>query len=87
MSTTRLLKIPSSDVSQFVIPCTEKDCSGETLVDLTKLTTPKEQNRPVDISCSVCRSIIQPPVTQLLRVFQDNLKQPLFYFLVPDTRE
>jgi hypothetical protein len=29
MPISRFLKIASSDVSQFIVPCTAKDCLGE----------------------------------------------------------
>lgn len=86
MPISRLLKIASSDVSQFVVPCTEKDCSGETLIDLAKWPAPRENKYALDIHCSRCGKLIQPPATELLKILQEDLKKepPLFYLLIPD---
>lgn len=87
---SRFIKISSSEVSQFVVSCTMENCSGETLIDLSTWPVPKNEE-PLTIQCSLCRGVIQPPATYVLRTLQDSLKEkptkPLFYFLVPDTRE
>jgi hypothetical protein len=85
---SRFLKVSSSEISQFVIPCTEKKCSGETLIDLTVWRPVPKNDEPLSVQCSLCNKVIQPPATYLLRVLLDNLNnepsKPLFYFLVPE---
>jgi hypothetical protein len=84
----RFLKVEFSEISQFVIPCTQEDCSGEALIDLLTWPAPENPNHPLTIYCPLCKSMLQPPVTQLLRTLQNSLKhkaaKPLFYFLLRD---
>ena len=87
MAIIRELRIPVSDASRVVVPCTEEKCNGEAVVDLLEFPVPKEGD-PVLVRCSRCGQIIQPPVTTLLAMLQSIVKaeKPSFYFIVPDPR-